>query len=408
MTDYRPRELLPLVERALKTFPVVVLSGARQVGKTTFLRKELVFRDRRFLSLDDFSVLEAARRDPEALLTSEIPLTIDEAQRCPELLSVLKKIVDRRRRPGDFLLSGSANFSLLKGLGETLAGRAFYLDMPPLSRREIRGSISEPPFLARLFEEGGVPEGPVTDPIKEEEILRGGMPLVALGEVEDRELWFQGYEQTYLERDIRELSQVGDLVVFRNFLRLAALRNGRLLNRSELARDAKLSVSTVTRYLGLMEASCILKSLPPFLASRAARLIKSPKLFFADSGLAAYLAGVEEIGPSAGEIMRGPLFECYAAQNLWGTVSIHLPRGEMYFWNIQGRYEVDFVIVSRKRAVAVEVKASSRFQESDLKGLKAFLAGNREAIAGILAYNGSEQLMLGERLHLVPLTRLLS
>lgn len=405
---FHPRELTRLVREALETLPVVVVSGLRQAGKTTFLRSEPALAGRRYVSLDDFATLEAARRQPEALVGGDDEVTIDEAQRCPELLLAIKREVDRRRRPGRFLLSGSANLALLGTVSESLAGRALYLTLHPLTRRERTGRLEEPPFLVRFLAEPGLPRRVDAGPVSGDEVLAGGMPPVALGEARRPALWFLGYEQTYVERDVRDLAQVADLVAFRNVLRLAALRTGQLLNQSELARDAKLPATTVGRYLGLLETSFVLHRLPAYLHTRSSRLIKSPKLYCTDSGLAAHLTGVSELAPSADERLRGPLFETFVLQNLAGILGAHLPQAEIAFWNVQGRHEVDFVISSGRRAIAIEVKAATRFGDRDLASLRALAEGSRGLAAGILAYNGREAVQLGERLYAVPLGLLLS
>jgi uncharacterized protein len=408
MTPYRPREAAALVRQALEALPVVVVTGLRQAGKTTFLREDPVFHGRRFVTLDDFATLEAARRDPEALLAGDQPLIVDEAQRCPDLLVAVKREVDRRRAPGRFVLSGSANLALLGGVSESLAGRAIHLTLHPFSRRERRGEIDQPPFLVRFLAAPALPAQPAAESLSSEEILDGGLPPVALGETGNRGLWFLGYEQTYLERDVRDLAQVADLVAFRNLTRLAVLRTAQVLNQSELARDAKLPVSTAGRYLALLETSFLLTRLPPYLRSRATRLIKSPKLFVSDSGLAAHLAGVDDLSQGADEPRRGALFETYVAQNLTSIVDAHLPRAEVSYWSVQGRHEVDFVIAHGANCLAIEVKAATRFDARDLAGLRAFLAQDRQAVAGVLAYNGREAVSLGDRLWAIPVGLLLS
>jgi uncharacterized protein len=408
MTGYRDRELAPLVHEALRSLPVVVVTGLRQVGKTTLLRGDALLRERRYLTLDDYATLEAARRDPEALIAGEEPLILDEVQRCPDLLLAVKRAVDERRVPGRFLLSGSANLALLGGVSESLAGRALYLTLHPFTRRERRGELKEPPFLVRFLEQPGLPRERGADAVTEDEILDGGLPPVALGDAASRDLWLLGYEQTYLERDVRDLSQVADLVSFRNVLHLAALRAGHLLNQSELARDARLPAATVGRYLGLLEASFVLSRLTPYLQSRAARLIKSPKILMTDSGLTAHLASVSDLGVTAGEPLRGALFETYVGQNLRALLGAHRPKAHLHFWSIQGRYEVDFVITNGRTSIGIEVKASSRFSEKELGGLQAFLASTPGARAGILAYNGTEALAVGKDLYAIPLGLLLS
>ena len=408
MTPYRPREASGLVRQALEALPVVVVTGLRQAGKTTFLREDPVFRGRRYLTLDDFATLEAARRDPEALLGGDQALIVDEAQRCPDLLVAVKREVDRRRAPGRFVLSGSANLALLGGISESLAGRAIHLTLHPFNRRERREEIDQKPFLVRFLAAPALPAQPEGEPLSFEEILDSGLPPVALNETANRGLWFLGYEQTYLERDVRDLAQVADLVAFRNLTRLAALRTAQVLNQSELARDAKLPVSTAARYLALLETSFLLTRLPPYLRSRATRLIKSAKLFVSDSGIAAHLAGVDDLSPGGNEPRRGALFETYVAQNLTAIVDAHLPRAEVSFWSVQGRHEVDFVIAHGASCLAIEVKAATRFDGRDLAGLRAFLARHREAVAGVLAYNGRQAVSLGDRLWAIPVGLLLS
>ena len=231
---------------------------------------------------------------------------------------------------------------------------------------------------------------------------------MVLGEARDPALWFRGYEQTYLERDVRELARVSDIVTFRNLVRLAALRTGQLLNQSELARDAKLPASTVSRHLGLLEASFVVSRLPPFLGSRVTRLIKSPKIFVSDSGLGASLAGVSDLAPTADEPMRGPLFETYVYQNIAAILEAHATRAELSFWSIQGRYEIDFVISQGRTAVGIQVKAGTRFRDADLAGLRTFVGKAPQTRAGILAYNGTEALKIGRGIFAVPLGLLLS
>jgi hypothetical protein len=409
-TAYLARELTALTRAALRTMPVVVVTGLRQAGKTTFLQRDPAFADHRYLTLDDYAALGAAQRDPEALLGGTQPLVIDEIQRCPELLPAVKRAVDRRRRPGRFVLSGSANLHLLAGVSESLAGRALYLTLHPFTRRERLGRTSDAPFLVRWLDGGTLPAPPAAEPerIDEDELLRGGLPPLALGETERRDLWLLGYEQTYLERDVRSLAQVADLVAFRNLLRLAALRTAQVLNQSELARDAKLPVATLARHLGVLETSLVLSRLSPHRRSRASRLIKSPKLFVTDSGLAGHLTGVRDLRPTADEPLRGALFETYVLQNLAGILGAHRERAELGFWSVQGRHEVDFVVSLGRRVIGIEVKAASRFGSGDVAGLRAFLQSTPGAAAGILAYNGSETVPLGERLYAVPLATLLS
>lgn len=405
MTDYLPRELTHRLEQALQQLPVVVLSGLRQTGKSTLLqREESLATGRTYRTLDDFATLAAARANPEALLVDATIL--DEVQRCPELLLALKKAVDEQRRPGRFILSGSANLALLRHVSETLAGRAAYFTLHPMTRRETRGKTGQPPFLTEFIRTQTLPRI-AAEPVTDQEVLAGGLPPACLGPADGVAPWFRGYVQTYVERDVRQLSQITDLVAFRTLAQLAALRTGQVLVISTLARDGKLSAATAGRYLNLLEASFLIRRLPPFLKNRSLRLIKSPKLYITDSGLAAYLAGVDHLQPGRDDLLRGALYETYVAQNLAALLEAHLPDAQLAYWHEQGRHEVDFVIETGRKVVAVEVKAATRWDESDLAGLRAFAERTPACIAAVLAYNGREAVQLDDRLFAIPLGHLL-
>lgn len=393
---------------ALADMPVVVMTGMRQTGKSTLLQRDAALAARAYVSLDDFAQLDAARRDPEAFLGREGPLTVDEAQRCPELLVEIKRAVDRDRRPGRFLLSGSANFALLRGVAETLAGRAVYLTLHPFTRREIGGDLDRRPLIRRAFTEGRLAWKGRAVGLDWDEVLRGGLPPVALGAVRTPRVWFTGYEQTYLERDLRDLSRIGDLVSFRGLLKLATLRTAQVLKISELARDAKLAAATAGRYLSLLEASFVVSYIPPFLVNETTRLIKSPKLFVSDAGLAAHLAGFSAGEPGTSDPLRGALLETYVAQNLLGILAAEWPGARLTYWHVQGRHEVDFVVESGRECLAIEVKAAPRWTDRDLAGLRIFLERTSQCRIGLLAHTGTATVQLGERLWAVPVPALLS
>ncbi|MBM3859764.1 MAG: ATP-binding protein [Verrucomicrobia bacterium] len=405
MTDYLSREITPRLVGALRRLPVVVLSGLRQTGKSTLLQNEAALaRGHAYRTLDDFATLAAARANPESLLEGAVIL--DEVQRCPELLVALKRSVDEQRRPGRFILSGSANLALLGHVSETLAGRAGYFTLHPMTRREQRGTTAKPPFLVKFLAAPVLSAGRA-NPVTEREVLGGGLPLACLGPADGVAEWFRGYVQTYVERDVRQLSQITDLVAFRTLAQLAALRTGQVLVISTIGRDAKLNAVTAGRYLDLLETSFLIRRLPPFLKNRSSRLIKSPKLYFTDSGLAAHLAGVVSLEAGREELLRGALFETYVAQNLAALLEAHLPEARLSYWHEQGRHEVDFVIEAGRKVFAIEVKATTRWNESDLSGLRAFLERTPACQAAVLAYNGKEAVKLDERLFAIPLGHLL-
>lgn len=406
MTEYFIREIEPLLQLALGELPVVVVTGMRQTGKSTLLQKCPAFKDRCFVSLDDFATLEAAIGDPRSFLTQHRRMTIDEAQKHPPLLNEIKRLVDQKRQNGNFLLSGSANYSLLSGISESLAGRAVYFSLQPFTRRETQKKTVRSPFLKQFIDSGGTLNGIKEEfvPIEPKEVLIGGFPSLCLAENLNPFFWFKGYEQTYLERDIRDISRISNLLSFRNLLKLTMHRIGKVLNFSELGRDAKLNTPSTINYFSHLEASFVAQRLLPFLRNPSSRLIKSPKVYCGDSGLGAYLTGTK----GQEDPFYGAIFENFVHQNIAGILCSTMPEAQVYFWNVQGRHEVDFVIQEGNRCLAIEIKSGARWNDNDLKSLKAFLAATQNCMAGIIAHNGVDWARLGEKLWAVPVSQLIS
>ncbi|MFC1811891.1 ATP-binding protein [Thermodesulfobacteriota bacterium] len=408
MTEYYPRDIADAVGTALENMPVVVVTGMRQTGKTTFLGSQPDLKDRIYVSFDDFSQLEAAKRDPDGFVNRDKPITIDEAQKCPEIFDAIKSAVDKERIPGQFLLSGSANFSILKSITESLAGRSVYLAIHPFNRREIGKLTTPEPFVKNFFKTQGIRSKGPLNAIRPEEVTLGGMPTVCLKQIKEPAIWFRGYEQTYLERDVRELSQVGNLLALRALLRLASLRTGQLLSPSQLGRDAKLNAATTSRYISLFEASFLITRIPPYLGNRSSRLIKSHKLYLSDTGMACHLAGLDTSASIQDDPMFGALFESYVAQNLLSILNSRWQNAALHFWSIQGRSEVDFVIEAGRSCIALEIKSAARWQERDLAGLNAFLKATPQCKAAVLCHNGVDAVKLGARLWALPISLILS
>lgn len=406
MLTYAQRNLTDQVVSAAGDMPVVAITGMRQTGKSTFLKNQPALAGMRYVTLDDFTQLAAAKENPDTFVDTSEPLVIDEVQRCPELFIAIKRAVDRDRKPGRYFLSGSANFLLMKNIAESLAGRAAYFTMHPFTRRELHGQTGRTPFIKDFFAAQAIDKPSEYDVISQTEIMRGGMPSVALGDVTEPLNWFKGFEQTYLERDIRDLGRIVDIIPFRGLLHLLAHRTGGLLSISDLGRDARLKSSAVNNYLSVMETSCVFYRLPPYLKNPASRLIKSPKFYLGDAGLACFLAGIDELASDS--LFKGAMTETYVAQNLLATIAATWPRANLYFWNIQGRHEVDFIIEAGAKCLAIEVKSGARWEKEDLAGLKAFLNTTPHCAAGILAYNGTSAVSLGDRLWAIPLSLLLS
>ncbi|MCH7935250.1 MAG: ATP-binding protein [Gemmatimonadetes bacterium] len=404
MLSFLPRTAEALVERALATMPVVVLMGARQTGKSTLARIPPRADRRSYVTLDDFDVLEQARTSPSDLVRRAPLLTLDEVQREPAVLLAVKAAVDedRPRCPGRFLLTGSANLLLMAGVSETLAGRATYVPLWPLTRREqlglgTAGIWSE--LLATSPEHWLDLVGSQAAPYEDWSALalRGGYPTPAV-ELEDRagrELWYDGYVRTYLERDLQMLASVDNLVDFRRLMRAACLRLGGLLNQTDLARDVGLPRQTASRYLSLLETSYQLIRLEPYSVNRTKRLAKTPKLYWSDTGLAAHLAGVTEL--------TGSYLENLVLGDLTAWRDASEARAEILFWRTHSGEEVDFLIEVGGRLLPIEVKAAGRVTPRDARHLQTFRAEYGEAVlGGLVLYGGEKVFWLAEGILAVP------
>lgn len=384
-----PRLVSPTLASLLGATPAVVVTGARQVGKTT-LAKALTPGTREYYPLDDLDVLDLARRNPTDLLSGPLSVTFVEVQREPDFLHAVKRAIDEQRIPGRFLLTGSANLSLMRRVSETLAGRASYLTLWPMTRREALGSgagsswgqlLTSPAERWReiLAEGAGCPQD------WREIALRGGFPTPALSlrSRTDRAIWFDGYVQTYLERDLRDLSAVASLPDFRRLMRAASLRVGQLLNQTELGRDIASPQPTVRRHLNLLEASYQLIKLPPYSVNRTKRLIKSPKLYWGDTGVALHL--------SQEGIPRGAHLENMVLLDLLSWRDSQQDSPEIFYWRTTTGEEVDFVIEANGQLIPIEVKSTTRPGFKDSANLRLFRAQYPEnCIAGLVLHAGDE------------------
>ena len=403
-TPFLPRLLTQPLTDALSVLPVVVLTGARQTGKTTLVRH--VDGARTYLTLDDLDIRDQALSAPDDLLRRAERLTLDEVQRSPDLLLAVKRAVDRDRTPGRFLLTGSANLLLSQRVAETLAGRASYLTLWPLSRGELAGDgrvgrwttlLSRPPYeWPELL-------GGKDQPADWRSCAsRGGYPTpsTTLKTPEQRALWFSGYTQTYLERDLHDLARIDSLVEFRRLMRAACLRLGNLVNQTELSRDTGIPRATVQRYLDLLETSYQLLRLEPYAVNRTKRLIKSPKLYWTDTGLALHLG--DEAAPTGAHLENMVLCDLLAWRDAEPT------RPSVLYWRTAGGEEVDFVLERRGRLLAVEVKATPRPTHRDARHLRALLDEYGDTAHGaLLLHAGNTTEWLSERVLSVPWWRVL-
>lgn len=354
----------------LRGFPVVTLTGPRQSGKTTLARA--IFAGRPYISLEDPDVRRMALEDPRAFLAG-LPdgAVLDEAQRTPELLSYLQARVDADGRMGLFLLTGSQQFGLMSGITQSLAGRSAFIELLPFSLNELGRAGIRPPSLDEMLLAGGYP--PLYD--------RSLLPKA----------WFPAYVTAYVERDVRQILKVQDLEVFQRFVRLCAGRSGQILNLASLATDCGITHNTAKAWISVLEASYVLFLLRPHHENFSKRLIKSPKLYFYDTGLLCWLLGIQNAGQLASHPLRGSIFETFVVSEL---VKSRLNRGEraaFSFWRDSNGNEIDVVADVGTDMMPIEIKAGQTINWDFFAGLERWtaLAGER-AVSPALIYGGEE------------------
>ena len=354
--------------RLARGFPVLALTGPRQSGKTTLARA--VFPDKPYVSLENLDEREFAQQDPRRFL-ARFPdgAILDEVQRCPSLFSWLQGIVDERRVMGDFVLTGSAQFDLIAGVSQSLAGRVGRVELLPLSIGELR--------------QGGVlPES------IDELLLKGGYPALY-----DRDLspgdWFSNYVATYLERDVRQLVAIRDLSQFQRFIRMCAARSGQLLNLASLGADCGISAVTAREWISVLEASYLVVRLMPHHANFGKRLVKTPKLYFLDVGLMAWLLGIRDTESLSTHAARGALFETWVvAESFKRKFNAGMP-ADLYFWRDSSGNEVDLLEETTGGALATEIKSGATFASDWMDGVHKWtrLAGNEAGVPTVV-YGG--------------------
>jgi predicted AAA+ superfamily ATPase len=358
-----------------------------------------------------------AAENPLTLLGQAPRITIDEVQKSPAMLTGIKRLVDQRRTPGQFLLTGSANITMLPGISETLAGRIAFIDMFPLTLSEIQATReARSPLAAMLSSRTAkrcwevLNEARTRKSSLEQAVWRGGYPSAWLEADEHaRRDWFKGYVRTYLERDVRDLSRIQRLYEYQKFLSLAAFRCGQILSRADLARDAGLAYTTAGHFLDLLLATFQVFLIEPYFRNIGKRLIKAPKLMWSDTGLAAHLQGLSRWDDAQRLGRSAFLVENRIALELKAMLSAHLPLAKLYYWRTSGGAEVDLVVEYNGRLIPIEVKWSEQVSKRDLKGLESFFNDMGADVPwGMVIFRGRQVVKLSEKLFLVPFERVVS
>lgn len=359
---YIRRTLDPHFREAAAHFPVMLLTGARQVGKTTFLR-EIAGDERTYISLDDPRVVELARTDPALLLQRHPgPVLIDEIQYAPGLLPHIKLAVDRERRPGRFWLTGSQQFHLMREVAESLAGRVGIVHLLGLSRREQDGQADRHgPFMPAPDDLAARLGDAVPLPLPElyRRIWRGAYPALISDPGLDRDLYFSSYVQTYLQRDVRDLARVGDETAFLRFVRACAARTAQLLNVTELARDADVAPNTARHWLSVLETSGIVFLLQPYHTNVTKRLVKTPKIYFLDTGLCSWLTGWTSSEALEAGAVSGAMLETWILVEILKSWWHRGKQAPFYFYRDKDKQEIDLLIVRDDAIHPLEFKKST-------------------------------------------------
>lgn len=384
-----------ILNEALKISPCVLLSGARQVGKSTLC---LSIKNE-YRVFDNFTQREAALNDPIGYIaTLPKPITLDEIQKVPEILEGIKMDIDTNRVNGTFLLTGSANVLDMKKAKDTLAGRIIEINMWPLSQKEIYNKAEEN-LIDILFAKGV--DGFKSTPLPYEEILSsiidGGYPeILKIDSTRGKSLWYSSYISTYVERDIRDVGELRDISAFIRFYNIIAPRSCGLLNKSDLASDANLSEPTINNYLSMLEMIYQISLLGPYSSNVSKRFIKSSKLFMTDSGLFCHLLGIYHVEDLVDSTHKGDVVETFVYAELLKHISYSVAQPKIYHYRTNDKKEIDFIIERGDKIFAIEVKSSQTIKKDAFKHIIDFQEKSSKKIVGIVFYGGDTILPFGD------------
>ena len=381
--DMFKRTLAEKLAALANKFPVVSVTGPRQSGKTTLTR--MVFKRYEYVSLEEPNEREFALEDPKGFLKRFTRgVILDEIQRAPSLLSYLQGIVDADDLPGRFILTGSQQFTLMEKVGQTLAGRTAIVNLLPLSLDELLGESSSDPWKIDML-----PNKRKKPSFSLEKILYQGLyPRIHDQGLEAQD-WLSAYYRTYVERDVRDVTNIGNLETFQRFVRLCAGRSGQLMNLSSLAADCGISHTTARHWISILQAGFIIHLLSPHYTNFSKRLIKSPKLYFLDTGLLCYLLRIRKLDDIPAHAMKGAIFETFVLSELYKAFA---HRGEvppLHFWRDRTGHEVDVIVDTGKKLIPMEIRAGETVVGSSFEGLRFYISlGPPASSQGVLIHGG--------------------
>lgn len=397
------RHLDLLVSEALRVSPAVLISGARQVGKSTLAMEKV----KNYKLFDDVALRDSVISDAKLFLsTLEKPVCLDEIQKVPALLEPIKIDIDSNRINGSYLLTGSASILDMKSIGDTLAGRIIELILYPLSSKEI--NFKEENIIEKLFTKDVLHVEHIIYEKKVQTIVNGGYPEYLKIENEKiKSYWFSSYISTYIERDVRDIANIRDLDAFIRLFNLLAPRSANIVKINELANTSSLNIQSVKNYLKTLEMVYQIKFLKPYSSNISKRFIKSPKLFFLDSGLLSHLFGVYSIDDFNSSKQKGQIVETYVYAELLKHIGFFRKNCEIYHYRTNDQKEIDFILKLSGKLVAIEVKASKSISKSDFKHIVDFKSKEDDFYLGIVFYLGDDVLPFGERLYALPISYLM-